>query len=70
MPRVEKTYNAEVVLTVNDPSIDTILSEEDVRHAAIEAEMRVNSLGDFEYCGNTLGLSMYIKGEKNGNNQN
>lgn len=68
MPKVRKTYNAEVILTLEDYSKDGVFSEKDVMMAAIEAEVVVNSLGIIDYQGNSLALRLHLKGEKNGNN--
>lgn len=70
MPIVRKTYNAEVILTLEDYSKDGVFSEKDVMMAAIEAEVAVNSLGIIDYQGNSLALRLHLKGEKNGDNQN
>jgi hypothetical protein len=66
---IRKTYHAEVILTVlND--YDKELTEQDIAHATIEAEVKVNEMGYFKFDDNQLGVRLYIKGEKNGNNQN
>ena len=66
---IRKRYNAEVVLTVlSDYSED--LSEQDIMFAAMEAEVKVNSLGYFPFDNNELGISLHIKEEKNGDDQN
>jgi len=70
LPIVRKTYNAEVILTLEDYSKDGVFSEKDVMMAAIEAEVAVNSLGIIDYQGNSLALRLHLKGEKNGDNQN
>lgn len=69
MPIARKVFNAEVILTVSDDSTDGILSDQDIDMAAIEAEVAVNSLGLLQYEGNTVGLRLHLKGEKNGDNQ-
>jgi hypothetical protein len=66
---IRKTYHAEVILTVlND--YDKKLTERDISHATMEAEVRVNEIGYFKFDDNQLGVRLHIKGEKNGDNKN
>jgi hypothetical protein len=70
LPTAKKTYQAEVVLTLYDSSTNGIISEDDMLYAAIEAESKLNQIGEIEYMGNTLDVRLHLKGEDNGNNQN
>ena len=63
---VRKAYNAEVLLAIPTSGKET---EEELAYAAIEAEMRINQIGGFEYKDGILGLRLHLKGEKNGDNK-
>jgi hypothetical protein len=65
---IRKTYNAEVILTVVN-NYEEELTEQDMDFAPIEAEVKVNNLGYFQFDKNQLGIQLVIKGEKNGDNQ-
>ena len=68
MATAKKVYNAEVVLTVHSDS-EQSFSNEELTIAAIEAEVRVNSLGYFDYGSDMLGLRLHLKGEKYGDDK-
>lgn len=65
---IRKTYNAEVTLTlVNNYGAEP--TDQDIDFAPIEAEVKVNNIGYFRSGDNELGVTLIIKGEKNGDNQ-